>query len=71
MESPEKARDWKVVASRDLAFHTELVSAAGSPRLERMFTTVISETRLCLGGADRRLRTPGTTWSRSTARSAT
>jgi DNA-binding GntR family transcriptional regulator len=42
------AGDWHTVASRDLDFHTELVSAAGSPRLERMFTTVISETRLCL-----------------------
>ncbi|AEF41467.1 GntR family transcriptional regulator [Hoyosella subflava] len=36
------------VADRDLDFHTTLVAAAGSPRLERMFTTVISETRLCV-----------------------
>ena len=43
-----KAGDWKLVASRDLDFHTALVAAAQSPRLERMFTTVISETRLCL-----------------------
>lgn len=48
MESAEKADDWKLVASRDLDFHTALVAAAESPRLERMFTTVISETRLCL-----------------------
>jgi DNA-binding GntR family transcriptional regulator len=48
MESAEKAGDWKLVASRDLDFHTALVAAAQSPRLERMFTTVISETRLCL-----------------------
>jgi DNA-binding GntR family transcriptional regulator len=40
--------NWQTVANRDLDFHTELVSAAASPRLERMFTTVISETRLCL-----------------------
>ena len=26
-----------------------MVAAAHSPRLQRMFTTVISETRLCLG----------------------
>jgi DNA-binding GntR family transcriptional regulator len=48
MHQAELAGDWKTVASRDLDFHTELVAAAGSPRLERMFTTVISETRLCL-----------------------
>ncbi len=48
METAEKAGDWKTLASRDLDFHTVLVTAAESPRLERMFTTVISETRLCL-----------------------
>jgi DNA-binding GntR family transcriptional regulator len=48
MESAEKSGDWGLVASRDLDFHTALVAAAESPRLERMFTTVISETRLCL-----------------------
>ena len=49
MESAEKGDDWNTVANRDLDFHTALVAAADSPRLERMFTTVISETRLCLG----------------------
>ena len=48
MEAAEKADDWRTVASRDLDFHTALVAAADSHRLERMFTTVISETRLCL-----------------------
>ena len=48
MHEAELAGDWKTVASRDLDFHTALVAAAGSPRLERMFATVISETRLCL-----------------------
>ena len=48
MSQAAAAGDWQAVANRDLDFHTELVSAAGSPRLERMFTTVISETRLCL-----------------------
>jgi DNA-binding GntR family transcriptional regulator len=55
MRKAEAAGDWQTVASRDLDFHTALVSAAGSPRLERMFRTVISETRLCLSvltGAD-------------------
>jgi len=48
MREAELADDWKTVASRDLDFHTALVAAAASPRLERMFSTVISETRLCL-----------------------
>jgi DNA-binding GntR family transcriptional regulator len=48
MESAEQSGDWGLVASRDLDFHTALVAAAESPRLQRMFTTVISETRLCL-----------------------
>lgn len=49
MRKAEGVDDWHTVASRDLDFHNELVSAARSPRLERMFRTVISETRLCLG----------------------
>ena len=48
MSQAAAAGNWKTVASRDLDFHTALVAAAESPRLERMFTTVISETRLCL-----------------------
>jgi DNA-binding GntR family transcriptional regulator len=48
MEAATNAHDWRTVASRDMDFHTALVAAAESHRLERMFTTVISETRLCL-----------------------
>ncbi len=48
MRQAESAGDWRTVANRDLDFHTALVCAAGSPRLERMFSTVITETRLCL-----------------------
>jgi DNA-binding GntR family transcriptional regulator len=48
MRQAEAAGDWESVASRDFDFHIGLVSAAGSPRLERMFTAVISETRLCM-----------------------
>jgi DNA-binding GntR family transcriptional regulator len=44
------AGDWAAVGHIDLEFHVALVHASGSPRLRRMFTTVISETRLCLGG---------------------
>ena len=48
MRKAADAGNWQTVADRDLDFHSELVAAAFSPRLERMFTTVISETRLCL-----------------------
>jgi DNA-binding GntR family transcriptional regulator len=39
---------WTEVIAHDLAFHHTLVEAAGSPRLSRMFRTLIAETRLCL-----------------------
>ncbi|MEU2540230.1 GntR family transcriptional regulator [Streptomyces iakyrus] len=45
----EAAGDWQVAREYDLEFHTILVAASGSQRLQRMFSTVISETRLCMG----------------------
>jgi DNA-binding GntR family transcriptional regulator len=41
--------DWERVGTYDLQFHTVLVASTDSPRLQRMFNTVISETQLCLG----------------------
>ncbi len=49
MEEAEAAGDWDKVGRLDLEFHTALVASTGSPRLQRVFTTVISETQLCLG----------------------
>lgn len=49
MEAAADAGDWEAVGRRDLEFHTALVASTGSRRLQRMFTTLISETRLCLG----------------------
>lgn len=49
MENAEAAGDWETVGKFDLEFHTALVEATGSQRLRRMFSTVISETRLCVG----------------------
>ena len=49
MEKAEAAGDWEAVGNFDLEFHAALVDASGSDRLKRMFSTVISETRLCLG----------------------
>jgi len=49
MEKAEASGDWEAVGRFDLEFHTALVASTGSQRLQRMFSTVISETRLCLG----------------------
>jgi DNA-binding GntR family transcriptional regulator len=49
MRKAEAADDWQTVAELDMEFHTVFVTAAHSPRLDRVFHTVISETRLCLG----------------------
>jgi DNA-binding GntR family transcriptional regulator len=49
MQQAEASGDWEAVGNVDLEFHVALVDATSSPRLKRMFTTVISETRLCLG----------------------
>lgn len=49
MEQAEAAGDWESVGNFDLEFHVALVAASGSQRLQRMFSSVISETRLCLG----------------------
>jgi DNA-binding GntR family transcriptional regulator len=49
MAEAESADDWEAVGRHDLDFHSALVAATGSERLQRMFSTVISETRLCLG----------------------
>ncbi|MFI0821070.1 GntR family transcriptional regulator [Streptomyces sp. NPDC021098] len=40
--------DWAKVAELDARFHFLVIDAAASPRLRRMFDTVITETRLCL-----------------------
>ncbi|PVG84111.1 hypothetical protein DDE18_00215 [Nocardioides gansuensis] len=50
METAAAAGDWAAVGTFDIEFHTALVAATGSPRLQRMFTTVVSpEMRVCLG----------------------
>lgn len=39
---------WAGLAEADLRFHEALVDGAGSPRLTRMYATLLAETRLCL-----------------------
>jgi DNA-binding GntR family transcriptional regulator len=57
MESAASRDDWEMVGRFDLEFHSALVTLSRSQRLQRMFTTLISETRLCLAaltGAENR-----------------
>lgn len=39
---------WGDLVQVDLEFHSAVVALAGSPRLDRMFRTLIAETQLCL-----------------------
>jgi DNA-binding GntR family transcriptional regulator len=48
MAEAATADDWPQVAELDMRFHSRIVAAADSPRLSRMFDTLIAETRLCL-----------------------
>ncbi|MFF5263055.1 GntR family transcriptional regulator [Actinomadura viridis] len=43
-----RQRDPVAMSDADQAFHEVLVSASGSPRLERMAQTLLVETRMCL-----------------------
>ncbi|MFJ5226728.1 GntR family transcriptional regulator [Streptomyces sp. NPDC088400] len=55
MTSAAADDDWSTVGELDVRFHRLVVDAVGSHRLSRMFSTLISETRLCLhmmAGAD-------------------
>jgi DNA-binding GntR family transcriptional regulator len=40
--------DWVELTKLDLQFHLALVAAAGSPRLDRMFRTLMAESQLCI-----------------------
>jgi DNA-binding GntR family transcriptional regulator len=39
---------WVELTQLDLQFHQTLVAAAGSPRLDRMFRTLMAESQLCI-----------------------
>jgi len=40
--------NWVDLTNLDLQFHLGLVAAAASPRLDRMFRTLVAETQLCI-----------------------
>ncbi|MFF7702826.1 GntR family transcriptional regulator [Streptomyces lydicus] len=48
MEDLPAGAPWSDVAEADLAFHTALVEAAGSTRLDRLFHGLLEEVRMCL-----------------------
>ena len=48
LEQLPRRAPWDEVVEADMDFHTALVAAAGSPRLERVYATLQSEIRLCL-----------------------
>ncbi|MDQ0634122.1 DNA-binding GntR family transcriptional regulator [Arthrobacter pascens] len=41
-------QDWETAAQADMAFHSAVVAAAGSPRLSRLFQTISTEIRLLM-----------------------
>ncbi len=44
--------DWASCANLDLQFHEALVRSSKSKRLQRMFSTLIAETRMCLAALE-------------------
>lgn len=48
MRTAVEQEDWAEVAALDIRFHSELVNAAGSQRLSRLFATLMAEMGLCL-----------------------
>lgn len=41
-------RDWESAAEADMSFHSAVVAAAGSPRLNKLFQTISAEMRLLM-----------------------
>jgi DNA-binding GntR family transcriptional regulator len=48
MASAAAKGEWENLVEADLLFHEVLVSSSGSKRLQRMFDTLLIETRMCL-----------------------
>jgi|tagenome__1003787_1003787.scaffolds.fasta_scaffold20943425_2 DNA-binding GntR family transcriptional regulator len=48
LERLPRRAPWDEVVEADIDFHTALVEAAGSPRLERVYASLQSEIRLCM-----------------------
>jgi DNA-binding GntR family transcriptional regulator len=61
MRAAERERNWREVVEIDLQFHQEVVAAAGSPRLSRMFSTLLAESRMCISALEPKYLEPGGT----------
>jgi DNA-binding GntR family transcriptional regulator len=48
LERLPRRAPWDEVVEADMDFHTALVEASGSPRLERVYSSLQSEIRLCM-----------------------
>jgi|SRR5690606_1138743 len=48
MANAVKRSDWAALSKGDLTFHEVLVAESNSPRLQRMASTLLVETRMCL-----------------------
>jgi DNA-binding GntR family transcriptional regulator len=52
MRAAERSRNWRGVVDADLGFHQAIVAASGSPRLTRMFDTLLVESRMCISALE-------------------
>jgi DNA-binding GntR family transcriptional regulator len=48
MESIARRDQWDEYVLADIRFHSALVAAAGSPRLSRLYDTILTEVKLCI-----------------------
>ena len=48
LEQATKSSDQRMIVQADRRFHEKFVEATGSPRLTRMFATLLAETAICL-----------------------
>jgi DNA-binding GntR family transcriptional regulator len=61
MEAATEKADWAAVADTDMAFHRRIVDASGSPRLRRLYASVLGEALAFLNMNDRHRGRPGVT----------
>lgn len=48
LEQTDRQANWDIYVKNDIQFHTELVACAGSPRLSRLYDSILTEVKLCI-----------------------
>ena len=48
MEQTDRQCDWDTYVQDDILFHSSLVAAANSPRLSKLYETILTEVKLCI-----------------------